>query len=281
MKNFKFIVALFVALALPIAANAAALSASRQTQSKNPGAIKRYLMKASTAIYAGGMVAIDTDGLAIPAGASAGNHGVVGVAVKSQTSAGSGSYYIEAQEGWFLFAGDTLQQEDVGVMVYADDDQTVDETQANNAPVVGVLVEYVSASSGWVHVSPIYQARTNVVTEPLVLTGAVTLAEGATFGQPANNKVGITENAEDIVVEFKANEAELSSTTGVVTFDFGAVLPISSGTGALGWALVAGANTACNTTCAHACVFGQNTADMTLVACSSADADVCLCAGAN
>lgn len=49
----------------------------------------------------------------------------------------------------------------------------------------------------------------------------------------------------------------------------------------IGWSVVAGANTACNTTCTNACVFGQNTGDMAIVDCANATADVCVCAGAN
>lgn len=57
----------------------------------------------------------------------------------------------------------------------------------------------------------------------------------------------------------------------------------SSRTTDLGWAVVAGANTACNTTCTNACVFGVNTASATadIVDCADATADKCLCAGAN
>lgn len=55
----------------------------------------------------------------------------------------------------------------------------------------------------------------------------------------------------------------------------------SSNTTSIGWSVVAGANTACSTTCTNACVFGQNTADMSIVDCAAATADVCVCAGAN
>lgn len=56
----------------------------------------------------------------------------------------------------------------------------------------------------------------------------------------------------------------------------------SSSTGALGWAPVAGVNTACNTTCTSACVFGIDTAaPQTWLACTDATADMCLCAGAS
>lgn len=57
----------------------------------------------------------------------------------------------------------------------------------------------------------------------------------------------------------------------------------SSATSDLGWAVVAGANTACNTTCTSACVFGVNTAatEADIVGCADATADECLCAGAS
>lgn len=55
----------------------------------------------------------------------------------------------------------------------------------------------------------------------------------------------------------------------------------SSETGSLGWSIVAGADTACNTTCTSACVFGWDSgAAGVLLACSDATSDSCLCAGA-
>jgi hypothetical protein len=179
MKTIRNLTIALVA-ALSFASEAhAALSSARVTASKNPGAIKWYKMKASTTVYAGGLVMLDSDGLALPAAASASNHGVVGVALQTKTSAASGTYKIQVQEGWFLFAGDTLEQADVGVLVYADDDQTIDETAAANAPLVGMLVEYVGASEGWVHVSSIYQGRVALSTDATTMTGDLTLAGGA------------------------------------------------------------------------------------------------------
>ncbi len=50
----------------------------------------------------------------------------------------------------------------------------------------------------------------------------------------------------------------------------------------IGWSKVSGANTACNTTCTYACVFGEDTGVIgTLLSCSDATADVCICAGPN
>ncbi len=51
----------------------------------------------------------------------------------------------------------------------------------------------------------------------------------------------------------------------------------------IGWSVKAAADTACNTTCTHGCVFGQNTAALTyaIVGCADATADICVCAGAD
>ena len=61
--------------------------------------------------------------------------------------------------------------------------------------------------------------------------------------------------------------------TGAVTF---------SSTTNIGWSIVSGANTACNTTCTNACVHGWDTASGEVaVDCADATADKCLCAGSN
>ena len=128
-----------------------ALSAARVTKSKNLGPVKRYPVAASSTIYAGGMVMIDSAGYARAAAASVNNTGVVGVATTTVANTGAaGAAFVNAQSGWFLFAADSIAQTSLGLPVYADDDQTVDETQASNAPVVGILLEVVSSSSAWV-----------------------------------------------------------------------------------------------------------------------------------
>lgn len=129
-----------------------ALSAARATQSRALGTIHRKLMKASTTIYAGSLVMLDSNGLALPAAASASNKGVVGVATETVTSAASGSYYVHVQEGIFLFDATSIAQGNENSLMYASADNTFDETQGVNEPVAGRLVEYVSATSGWIYV---------------------------------------------------------------------------------------------------------------------------------
>ncbi len=130
-----------------------ALAAAGTRTSKHTGDVKRFLMAASTQIWKDGLVCVNSAGLAVPAAATAGFKGAVGVATESVLSAASGSYYVEVQEGTFRFAGTTLEQDDAGSAVYAADDNTIDETQGTNYPLAGILVEYESASVGWVWVS--------------------------------------------------------------------------------------------------------------------------------
>ena len=58
----------------------------------------------------------------------------------------------------------------------------------------------------------------------------------------------------------------------------------SSAATTIGWSVVAGADTACSTTCTNACVVGfdDGAADAeNMVDCASATADKCLCAGSS
>lgn len=55
----------------------------------------------------------------------------------------------------------------------------------------------------------------------------------------------------------------------------------NSNTGSMGWSVVAGANTACTTTCTNAAVFGYDSGTNLIVGPSDATADVCVCAGPN
>lgn len=130
----------------------AALSDARTTESRNLGKIVEYPVVASDIIYAGGIVMIDSAGYANPAAASVTNRGCVGVAVDTvDNSAGAaGAVNVKVQEGEFKFAATTAAQTIVGSLVYAEDDQTVDETQGTNEPRAGIATEFVSASVIWV-----------------------------------------------------------------------------------------------------------------------------------
>ena len=128
----------------------AALTDTRTTRGKNLGTIQSYKMAASTTVFAGGIVMINSVGLATPATASASNQGCVGVACGTVTSLASGDSFVRVQEGTFLLAGTSLADTSIGLQVFASDDETVDETQGVNEPVAGKLAKVESATSGWV-----------------------------------------------------------------------------------------------------------------------------------
>lgn len=111
-----------------------------------------YPVAAGVRIYAGALVMINSAGYAAPAAASAGNLGGVGVASReaNNTSGANGAINVETEDGEFLFAADTAAQTIVNRGVYADDDNTIDETQLANTPLVGIATEFVSASQVWV-----------------------------------------------------------------------------------------------------------------------------------
>lgn len=127
-----------------------ALSANKGRESRNLGAIMRYKMKASVTIYAGSIVMLNSDGLALVAAASASNQGCVGVATEKVTSAASGDYYIHVQEGDYKFAATSIADTDIGIIAYAVDDNTIDETDTGNLPKAGYLTEVESSTLGWV-----------------------------------------------------------------------------------------------------------------------------------
>lgn len=132
-----------------------ALAAARLTESKNLGPAKAYLMAPSTQIYAGGLVMINSVGLATPALAGASNRGVVGVAQANVLSQASGNYYTVVSPGTFrLVASGAPTQAIVGQPVFSASDNDVHITNAGTEPRAGVCVEFVSATDVWVAVSP-------------------------------------------------------------------------------------------------------------------------------
>lgn len=128
------------------------VSAATIRESRNHTLQRSWLMAGSTTIYKGALVMINSAGLAVPAAAAAGNHGVVGVATATVTSDASTPTFITVQEGEFRYAGQTLAQTGVGDVVYADDAETVDETQATNAPQAGIMTQFISATEAWVSI---------------------------------------------------------------------------------------------------------------------------------
>lgn len=127
-----------------------ALTANAARVWKNKTHQARYKMVVSTTIYAGSIVMLNSDGLAVPAAAAASNQGCVGIAVEKVVSASSGDEYVLVQEGTVLLPGTTMADTSIGALCYAGDDNDVDETQGTNEPVAGVIQEVKSATEVWV-----------------------------------------------------------------------------------------------------------------------------------
>lgn len=102
-----------------------------------------------------------------------------------------------------------------------------------------------------------------------------------TFGDNDDATMGYDELTND-AFEITCAAITMTGAVGVTGAVVGTSTITSSATGSLGWSIVAGANTACNTTCTFACAAGQDAdAANVLVACDNAAADLCICAGAN
>lgn len=131
----------------------APLAADRITLQKNPTSEQAYLMASATTIYAGAMVMLNGSGLAVPAADAAGGK-VVGVAKKTVINPSGGTLKVNAEHGWFKFPATSITQAMVGTKMHVVDDQTFDDAAGVNAVVAGTLMEFVSATEGWIMIEP-------------------------------------------------------------------------------------------------------------------------------
>jgi hypothetical protein len=132
-----------------------ALANDRLTQRKTLG-LQAYPVKASTIIYAGSLVAIDSNGWAVPAADAAG-HDVIGIAhARADNSTGANGAIKVTVEAPIrvLLKATSITQAMVGQAMYVVDDETFDDQPGTNAIFAGILSEYVSTTSGWLYVAP-------------------------------------------------------------------------------------------------------------------------------
>lgn len=129
-----------------------ALAADRETRLRGV-ALREFSLpvKASTKIYKGAIVARNSSGYAIGSSDTA-SEVVAGVAVKQadNSSGSAGDIRVTVRQGVFLLAATSIAITAVGAQMYVVDDQTVDETDPGNTCKAGVLIEWVSNTSGWV-----------------------------------------------------------------------------------------------------------------------------------
>ena len=130
----------------------AALTADKQLQVKNIS-LKSYPV-AAVVIYKGAMVCLNAAGYLTPAADTGGLSYVVGIAdEKVDNSAGAaGDKNCRVLSGRAAKAvASSITQAMLGTMMYVVDDATIDDTSTNMIPA-GILVEYVSATSGWIYI---------------------------------------------------------------------------------------------------------------------------------
>lgn len=115
-------------------------------------------LAASTKVYAGGLVALNTSGYAVPASADA-TLVVDGVAMEQidNSSGSAGDLNVEVRAGLFWFsnssAADEITAGDEGDLCYAADDQTVAKTSSSSTrPVAGRVVDVDSSKGVLVYV---------------------------------------------------------------------------------------------------------------------------------
>lgn len=127
-----------------------ALSADRHTPYKE-GDIVEYPVAASSKIYNGSLVGINTSGYAVPAADTA-NFKCAGVAEEQvdNSSGANGAKTVKVRtRGVFKFTATSITQAMVGAAMYVKDDQTFDDTSTNSVQC-GTLARYESATEGWI-----------------------------------------------------------------------------------------------------------------------------------
>lgn len=130
----------------------AALTADRKIISKWTGRTMAIPVAASTTIYNGALVAVNTSGYAVPAANTVGFR-VIGVATKKadNSSGSAGDISVQVSTGVFAFKNDAdaIAQADVGRRCYVQDDQTVQDENGGASVIAGMVDSF---DSSWVHV---------------------------------------------------------------------------------------------------------------------------------
>lgn len=197
------------------------LSADRNTLAKSQGLTACFKVKAATTIYKGALVALDSSGWAVPAGATAG-HRVIGRAEETvdNSDGDSGDLSIAVRQGvyrWTNSAGAAVAQAHIGSVVYVEADSIV-ASSASNSIVAGIATEidgdYVwvatfyglngAALQGYPSSGTVETVATGAVNPALALTTitidgtkAYTLADGTIEGQRKNIRVKTAANTPD------------------------------------------------------------------------------------
>lgn len=135
----------------------AALSAGRNTPARS-GDMSQPPVKAATTIYAGALVAVDANGLAVPGSTATTLKGLGRAEQTVDNSAGaSGDLNVRVGRGIYRFDNsadaDAITLSDVGADCYIVDDHTVALTNGTNTRSVAGTIHDVDDQGVWVKFS--------------------------------------------------------------------------------------------------------------------------------
>jgi hypothetical protein len=175
-------------VALSPSALATALSAARDTPELRPVGLV-WLTQGSNVIYAGAMVAVNSDGEAAPA-ADASGYNVIGRAEAYSDNTGSAyltNHTINVRAGVFRWEnGDSITDADIGSLAYVTDDATVQKGASTYNIIAGVIWK-VDSSGVWVDTHDI-GAQGASTPSSLAVSGNGTV--GGNFAVTSNTTVG-------------------------------------------------------------------------------------------
>jgi len=132
----------------------AALAANRDTEQIGSFTLVEMPVKASTHIYKGALVSVDSTGYLIPAADTASTV-VVGVAYEEgdNSSGSNGDVTVRVMRGGiYRYDATSITQAMIGATMYVKDDHTFDDSSSNSI-ACGKLVKYISATEGWIDIT--------------------------------------------------------------------------------------------------------------------------------
>lgn len=199
-------------------------AANTPEMASSVGMLHEMPMAASTTIYQGGLVAINSSGYAVPASATTGLvH--AGVATETKTNSGSaGAAYIKVRSGIFRLGnkgGDLIDQADVGRSAYIEDDETVRATSSGTS-VAGRVIA-VDSAGVWVQcglATAAVDAADAVVEKRTVTVGHADLTDADT-SQTVNIGAVLPANARILGVSVHTVTAFSGGSVSALALDIG------------------------------------------------------------
>ncbi len=182
MRNFKrkamrmitmMVMVLAILMGLPMA-----ITADANVDRKDAG-LQAIPVEATTQIYKGALVCLNASGYLVDGADTAGLR-FAGIAYENVLGTTQGAKSCKVYPiGRFLLTATSITQAMVGTRMYLVDNATVDETSTNGI-CVGTLVQYVSATSGWVDIGQRESRESQKsITLNGVSYGTITLAMAA------------------------------------------------------------------------------------------------------